>query len=51
MQLWDSREDLDSFNREVFFPSVMGLGDRGFTQTPVVRDIETAIAWIDHDRI
>jgi len=51
MQLWDSREDLEGFNREVFFPSVAGLGDRGFTQVPVVRDIETVIAWIDAVRI
>ena len=51
MQLWDSREGLEGFNREVFFPSVAGLGDRGFTQAPVVRDMETVIAWIGEERI
>ena len=50
MQLWDTREDLEGFNREVF-PSVAGLGDRGFTQAPVVRDIDTVIAWIGQERI
>ena len=51
MQLWDSREALEDFNREVFFPSFAGLGDRGFTQAPVVRDIDTVIAWIGQERI
>ena len=35
MQLWESREGLERFNREVFFPSVAALGDRGFTHGPV----------------
>ncbi|HET6953941.1 MAG TPA: hypothetical protein VFI47_26485 [Acidimicrobiales bacterium] len=51
MQLWDSREGLEGFNREVFFPAVAGLGNRGFTQAPVVRDIDTAIAWIGEQRL
>ena len=51
MQLWDSREYLEDFNREVFFPAVAGLGDRGFTQAPIVRDIDTVIAWIGEQRI
>ena len=51
MQLWDSREGLERFNREVFFPSVAALGDRGFTHAPVVRDIETVMAWIGEERI
>ena len=51
MQLWDNREGLERFNREVFLPSVAGLGDRGFAQAPVVRDIDTVIAWIGEQRI
>ena len=51
MQLWDSREYLEDFNREVFFPAVAGLGDRGFTQAPIVRDIDTVIAWIGEQRL
>ena len=47
MQLWDSRDALDRFNREVYFPAVARLGDRGFPEPPVVTDVETVDAWID----
>lgn len=50
MQLWDGREDLEGFNRAVFFPAIADLSD-GFTQAPVVRDIDTAIAWIGEQQI
>ena len=45
MQLWDSREGLERFDREVFLPRVSGLGDREFTQAPVVREVDTVTAW------
>lgn len=51
MQLWDSREDLEGFNRAVFSPAIADLRGRGFTQAPVVRDIDTAIAWIGEQQI
>lgn len=46
MQLWDSRDALDRFIREVHFPALAGLGDRGFPEPPVVTDVETVDAWI-----
>ena len=51
MQLWDSREDLEAFNHEVFLPSIADLGDRGFPQGVIVRDVNTVIAWIGAQRI
>jgi len=51
MQLWDTREGLESFNRDVSFPAVAALGDRGFTQAPVVHDVYTVIAWIGAQQI
>ena len=51
MQLWDSREGLERFNREVSLPGVSGLGDRGFTQAPVVRELDTVAAWIGQQQI
>ena len=51
MQLWDSREVLERFNREVSLPGVSGLGDRGFTQAPVVRELDTVAAWIGQQQI
>lgn len=51
MQLWDSREDLEGSNRAVFFPAIADLSGHGFTQAPVVRDIDTAIAWIGEQQI
>ena len=51
MQLWDSREDLDGVNRTVSFPAIADLRGHGFTQAPVVRDVDTAIAWIGEQQI
>ena len=46
MQLWRSRADLERFNELVFWPAMAAVGGRGFPHPPVVRDIETAAAWV-----
>lgn len=51
MQLWDSREDLEGFNRATFFPASADLSGHGFTQAPAVRDIDTASDWIGEQQI
>lgn len=51
MQLWDTRADLERFNRDVFFPSVARLPTGGFPQPPVVRDVDTADAWVEGHRV
>lgn len=45
VQLWDTREDLERFNRDVYLPAVATLGGTGFPQAPVVRDVVTVDAW------
>jgi len=51
MQLWDSRQELERFNREIFLPAMAELGDRGFLHPPVVQDIDTVVAWIGEERV
>ncbi|WP_442893248.1 hypothetical protein [Aquipuribacter sp. SD81] len=46
VQLWDSREDLDAFNRAVFLPALAALGERGFPEPPRVSDVEATDAWV-----
>ncbi|MGD8202428.1 hypothetical protein ACQE98_17440 [Ornithinimicrobium sp. W1679] len=46
MQVWDTREDLERFNREVDFPAIDGPGGDGFPKAPIVRDVITVDAWI-----
>ena len=46
VQLWNSREELDRFNRAVYFPAISRLGDGGFPHLPVVTDVETVEVWL-----
>jgi hypothetical protein len=40
VQLWESRELLEAFNREVFFPALSRLGDSAFPRPAQVTDFE-----------
>ena len=51
MQLWDTREDLERFNLDVYFPAVAKLGGMGFPQAPIVRDVSTVDAWIGQAKL
>lgn len=51
MHLWDSRMELERFNRDTYLPAVAGLADRGFPQSPVVHDVDTADAWLGNHRL
>lgn len=51
MQLWDTREDLERFNHDVYLPAIDGLGDIGFPQAPLVRDVVTVDGWIGQDEL
>lgn len=46
VQLWDTREELERFNREVYLPAVARMGGAAWPQPPVVRDVDAADAWI-----
>lgn len=46
VQAWDSKESLDKFNAEWFFPALARLGDDPLGR-PIVRDLEAAEAWVD----
>lgn len=51
MQLWNSRDALDRFNRDVYLPALARLGAGGFPQPPIVTDIATVDAWIGETRV
>ena len=51
VQVWDTRTDLDQFNRDVYLPTTADLGNRGFRRPPVVRDVETVDAWVEGRRL
>ena len=40
IQAWESRELLDAYNREVFFPALAAIGAQAFPQPPQVVDFE-----------
>jgi hypothetical protein len=42
IQVWDRKEDLDTFNERVFLPVLRRLGDLGFPSPPIVRDFHAA---------
>lgn len=46
VQLWNSLQDLDDFNRDVFLPAMRQLGSDGFPKPPVVTDVHPVDAWI-----
>lgn len=46
VQAWDSKDSLDKFNAEWFFPALARLGDDPLGR-PIVRDVEAVDAWVD----
>lgn len=42
VQVWDSREQLDAFNRSVLAPATASIGAAGFPKAPAVTDFEPA---------
>ena len=40
VQLWESRELLEAFNRDVFFPALTRMGGSAFPTPPEVTDFE-----------
>lgn len=51
VQVWDSREALEAFNRDWLRPALARLGDRGLPMPQEIRDFETVDARIvEHDR-
>lgn len=42
VQVWASRDALDAFNRDVFFPALAAVGPGGFPAAPQVTDFDTA---------
>ena len=51
VQLWDTREDLERFNHDVYLPAVARLGGMGFPEAPHVRDVSTVDAWIGEEKL
>jgi hypothetical protein len=49
IQVWESRELLDAYNREVFFPALAALGAPAFPQPPEVVDFEPALLSLRSD--
>ena len=47
VQLWLSRDLLDTFNRDTFFPGLGRLGASAFPSPPVVTDVEPAMLSLD----
>lgn len=50
VQAWDSKDALDRFNAQWFFPALARLGDDPLGR-PMVRDMEAVEAWADGTRI
>lgn len=46
VQAWDSKDALDTFNAEWFFPALARLGGDPLGR-PIVRDVEAVDAWVD----
>ena len=40
VQLWESRELLEAFNRDIFFPALTRMGGSAFPTPPEVTDFE-----------
>jgi len=51
VQLWDTRDALEQFNRKIYFPAVSPLVAGGFPETPIVHDVDTVDAWIGEDHL
>jgi hypothetical protein len=51
VQVWDSKDALDVFNREWFLPALGRAGSRGFQGAPEVRDFHADDFWIGTERI
>ena len=51
VQLWDTRDDLERFNADIYLPAVTRLAGRGFPETPVVQDVDTVDAWVGDRRL
>jgi len=51
VQLWDTRDALEEFNREIYFPAVSRLVAGGFPETPTVHDVDTVDAWVGEDQL
>lgn len=47
VQVWESEEELDRFNAQVFRPALERIGGGGFPSSPVVRDFHTTV-WHAH---
>lgn len=50
VQAWDSKDSLDKFNAEWFFPALARLDDHPLGR-PIVRDVEAVEAWVDGIKI
>jgi hypothetical protein len=51
VQLWDTRDDLERFNRDIYLPAMARVAARGFPEAPVVHDVDTVDAWIGGHRL
>jgi len=51
VQLWDTRDALEQFNRKIYFPAVSRLVAGGFPETPIVHDVDTVDAWVGKDHL
>lgn len=51
VQVWDSKDALDAFNREWFLPALERAGGSGFSGVPEVRDFESQDLWIGRERL
>jgi hypothetical protein len=49
IQAWESRELLDTYNREVYFPALAAVGTQAFPQPPDVVDFEPAFLSLTSD--